>query len=159
MTSPCWLFENLDCSKGFLRLRPPLWLAEKESDAPRSSELAAWCQADRTFQKSIMRKRKANKTVPIISCTKYDFKWELQRLILLTPLLISQILRFWQLIVLKVQYFSSWCDAYASAVWCSWCVLEWLSYPYALVIARAIKVERGSVWRVAISQPRYLARS
>jgi hypothetical protein len=61
------------------------------------------------------------------------------RLILLTPLLISQILRFWQLVVLKVQYFSSWCDAYAGAVWCSWCTLEWLGYPYALMIARAIK--------------------
>jgi hypothetical protein len=35
-----------------------------------------------------------------------DFKWELQGIILLTPLLISQILRFWQLVVLNVQYFS-----------------------------------------------------
>jgi hypothetical protein len=78
----------------------------KEFDATRSSELGAWCQADRTFQKSIMRKRKANKRVPIFSCTKDDFKWELQRIILLTPLLISQILRFWQLVVLKVQYLS-----------------------------------------------------
>jgi hypothetical protein len=35
-----------------------------------------------------------------------DFKWELQGIILLTPLLILQILRFWQLVVLKVQYLS-----------------------------------------------------
>jgi hypothetical protein len=47
-------------------------------------------------------------------------------------------LGFWQLIVWKVQYFSSWCYAYAGAVWCSWCTLEWLGYPYALMIGRAI---------------------
>jgi hypothetical protein len=29
--------------------------------------------------------------------------------------------------------------AYARAVWCSWCTLEWLGYPYALMIGRAIK--------------------
>jgi hypothetical protein len=56
-------------------------------------------------------------------------------------------LGFWQLIVLKVQYFSKlmrciclWRHyAHARAVWCSWCTLEWLGYPCALVIARAIK--------------------
>jgi hypothetical protein len=56
-------------------------------------------------------------------------------------------LGFWQLIVLKVQYFSMlmrciclWRHyAHARAVWCSWCTLEWLGYPYALVIAREIK--------------------
>jgi hypothetical protein len=47
-------------------------------------------------------------------------------------------LGFWQFIVLKVQYFSKlmWCIclwrhyAHARVVWCSWCTLEWLGYPY-----------------------------
>jgi hypothetical protein len=39
----------------------------------------------------------------------------------------------------KCNTFQSWCDAYACAVWCSWCTLEWLGYPYALMIAKAIE--------------------
>jgi hypothetical protein len=36
--------------------------------------------------------------------------------------------------------------AHARAVWCSWCTLEWLGYPYdELVIARAIKGREG-IW-------------
>jgi hypothetical protein len=38
--------------------------------------------------------------------------------------------------------------AHARAVWCSWCALECLSYPYVLVIARAIK-GREKVWVVS----------
>jgi hypothetical protein len=134
--------------------------SRKRIDATRSSELATCCQADRAFQKSIMRKRKANKRVPIFSCMKDDFKWELQRIFLLTPLLISQTLRFRQLIVLQVQYFSSRCNAYACALWCSWCTLEWIGYPYdELVIPKTIKGRGGFEWRVAFSQTRYLACS
>jgi hypothetical protein len=45
-------------------------------------------------QKTITKKkRKATKRVPKFSCTKDDFKWELQG-ILLTPLLTSQIWGF-----------------------------------------------------------------
>jgi hypothetical protein len=38
----------------------------------------------------------------------------------------------------KCNTFQSWCNAYACAVWCSRCTLERLSYPYVLIIGRAI---------------------
>jgi hypothetical protein len=120
----------------------------------------------RGFPQDHYKKRKANLRSSIVSCTDSDFKWELQiRLahtftyfanfgVLTTHCFESAILfKLMRCICLWRHY------ACARAVWCSWCTLEWLGYPYVLVIARAIKVERGSVWRVAISQPRYLARS
>jgi hypothetical protein len=88
------------------------WLAGKGFDATWSSRLAAWDQVDRTFQKSIMRKRKANKRVPSFSCTDNGFVRKLQNRLAHTFTYFAN-LGFWQLIVLKVQYFSSWCDAYA----------------------------------------------
>jgi hypothetical protein len=44
----------------------------------------------------------------------------------------------------KCNTFQSWCDAYAGAVWHSWCKLEWLGYPYALMIGRAVN-SRGRI--------------
>jgi hypothetical protein len=44
----------------------------------------------------------------------------------------------------KCNTFQGWRDAYACAVWCSWCTLEWLGYPYALMIGRAIN-SRGRI--------------
>jgi hypothetical protein len=43
----------------------------------------------------------------------------------------------------SVTLFQSWCNAYACAVWCSWCTLEWLGYPYALMIGKAINSREG----------------
>jgi hypothetical protein len=77
---------------------------------------------------------------------------------LLTSLLISQFWGFDNSLFWKCNTFQSWCHAYACAVWCSWCTLEWFGYPYALVIAREIKSREKVEWRVAFSQPRYLAR-
>jgi hypothetical protein len=71
--------------------------------------------------------------------TKDDFKWELQKIVLLTPLLISQF--FWGFdnsLFWKCNTFQSWRDAYACAIWGSWCTLEWLGYPCVLMIGRAI---------------------
>jgi hypothetical protein len=113
MTSLHWLFENLDRSGEVSTSTVSTWLAGKGFDATRSSRLAAWDHVDRTFQKIIMRERKANKRVSTFSCTDNGFVRKLQIIILLTPFLISQILGFWQLVVSKVRYFSSWCDAYA----------------------------------------------
>jgi hypothetical protein len=64
MTSQCWLFENLDCSRKISTFTVSTWLAGKGINATRSSRWATWDQVDRTFQKIIMRKRKANKRVP-----------------------------------------------------------------------------------------------
>jgi hypothetical protein len=44
----------------------------------------------------------------------------------------------------KCNTFQSWCNAYVSDVWCSWCTLEWLGYPSALMIGRAIN-SRGRI--------------
>jgi hypothetical protein len=138
MTSPHWLFKNLDCSREFLRLRLPLGWQERN-----------WCYKVVVIHgKGPIRQR--------FPKDHYEEKeWLIQefqnflvrqmtlcrnfRLILLTPLLISQIWGFDNSLFWKWNTFQSWCDAYACAVWCSWCTLEWLSYPYALVIARAIK--------------------
>jgi hypothetical protein len=125
--------------------------SRKGIDATRSSWFTTRDQFNRDFQKIIMRKRKANKRVMAL-CGNF-------RIGLLTPLLISQIWGFDNSLFWKCNTFQSWCNAYACAVWCSGCTLEWLGYPYALMIGRAIMVGRVSVWRVAISQPKYLARS
>jgi phage major head subunit gpT-like protein len=76
--------------------------------------LAAWDQVDRTFQKIIMRERKANKRVPTFSCTDNGFVQKLQNSLGLT-FTYSAHLGFWQFLILKVQYFSKlmrcicWC--------------------------------------------------
>jgi hypothetical protein len=61
------------------------------------------------------------------------------RIALVSPLLIPHTWGFGNSWFWKCNTFQSWCDAYAGAVWFSWCTLEWLGYPYALMIARAIK--------------------
>jgi hypothetical protein len=76
------------------------------------------------------------------------------RTILLTPLLNFVNWSCRQLIILRCNIFSKlmrctclWRHyAHAHAVWCSWCTLEWLGYPYdELVIVRAIKGREG-IW-------------
>jgi hypothetical protein len=44
----------------------------------------------------------------------------------------------------KCNTFQIWRDAYACAAWSSWCTLEWLGYPYALMIGNAIN-SRGRI--------------
>jgi hypothetical protein len=129
--------RTLTAREKFSTFTVSTWLARKRIDATRSSRFMARDQFVKDFQWTITKKGML-KTEFHNLLYEDDFKWGLQGIILLTPLLILQILRFWQLIVLKVQYLSSWCDGYAGAVWCSWCTLEWLGYPYALMIGRAI---------------------
>jgi hypothetical protein len=62
MTSPHWLFENLDCSRKLLLLLPIG--SGKELIAKRSSRFAARNQVDGDYQKTFMKKRKASKRVP-----------------------------------------------------------------------------------------------
>jgi hypothetical protein len=50
MTSPCWLFENLDCSREVSTFTVSTWLAGKGIDATRSSRFTARDQFDRDFQ-------------------------------------------------------------------------------------------------------------
>jgi hypothetical protein len=65
---------------------------------------------------------------------------------LLTPLLISQFWGFDNSLFWMCNTFQSWCDAYACAVWCSWCTLEWLGYPYdELVIPKTIIGREGGL--------------
>jgi hypothetical protein len=94
-----WLLE-----KNFYFYRFHL-ASRKGIDATRSSWFTTRDQFDRDFQKIIMRKGRLIKEFPqflvriMALCGNF-------RMGLLTPLLISQILRFWQLLILKVQYFS-----------------------------------------------------
>jgi hypothetical protein len=134
-----WLLKKISTSNA------STWLAGKGIDATRSSRFAARGQVDRNFQKTIIKKREANKRVPKFACTKDDFKRNF-RIILLTPYLFRKfgvltthcfesaiLFKLMRCICLWRHY------AHARAVWCSWCTLEWLGYPYALVIPRAIK--------------------
>jgi hypothetical protein len=88
MTSPHWLFENLDCSRKIFYFYYFHLASRNRIDATRSSRLVAWDQVDRNFHKTIMRKRKANKRVPKFSCMKITSCGNF-RIILLTPLLTS----------------------------------------------------------------------
>jgi hypothetical protein len=155
-----WLLKKFSTSTA------STWLAGKGIDATRSSRLAAYGQVDRTFQKIITRKEGYYKD-SISTCTKDNFMRELQNKLAHTFTYFVN-LGFWQLIVFKVWKFPKLmrCSclrrhyAHACAVWCSWCSLEWLDYPYdKLVISRAFIGRKGSEWRVAFSQPRYLACS
>jgi hypothetical protein len=161
-----------------LTIREP-WLLEKNFyvydfrlagrrgiDATRSSRLAARGQVDRSFEDQY-KKREANLRSSIVSCMDSDCMRKLWNRLAHTFTYFAS-LGFWQLIVLKVQHFSKltrcicvWRHyAHARAVWCPWCTLGWLvTHMMSQWLQGQSKVGRGSVWRVAISQPRYLARS
>jgi hypothetical protein len=135
-------------------------------DATRSSRLAARGQVDRSFEDQY-KKREANLRSSIVSCMDSDCMRKLWNRLAHTFTYFAS-LGFWQLIVLKVQHFSKltrcicvWRHyAHARAVWCPWCTLGWLvTHMMSQWLQGQSKVGRGSVWRVAISQPRYLARS
>jgi hypothetical protein len=157
MISPCWLFENLDRSREFLRLR--LLLGWQERDRwYKVVEICGTRPSRQDFPKDHYKERKANLRSSIVSSTDNDFMRKLQNRLAHT-FTYSANLGFWQLIVWKCNTFQSWCNAYACAVRCSWCTLEWLVTHMRYWLQGQSKVGRGSVWRVAISQPRYLARS
>jgi hypothetical protein len=92
----------------------------------------------RGFPQDHYKKRKANLRSAIVSCKDNDFMRKLRNRLAHTFTYLA-ILGFDNSLHWKCNTFQSWCDAYACAVWCSWCTLEWLGYPYALVIARAIE--------------------
>jgi hypothetical protein len=77
----------------------------KGIDTKRSSRLAAWCQVDRTFPKSIMRKRKANKRVPISPIRRW-LQVGTSRNKLAHTFTYFANFEVLTLVVLKVQYFS-----------------------------------------------------
>jgi hypothetical protein len=114
-----WLLQRISMSNA------STWLAGKGIDAVRLSRLAARGQVDRNYQKIITKgKGRLSKEFHPSLCEGW-LQVELQNNLAHTFTYFAN-LGFWQLIVLKVQYSSSWCDAYACAVWCSWCTLEWL---------------------------------
>jgi hypothetical protein len=63
MTSPCRLFENLDCSRKNSTFTVPTWLAGKGINATRSSWFTARDQFDRISKRSL-QERKAKDRVP-----------------------------------------------------------------------------------------------
>jgi hypothetical protein len=134
------------------------WLAGKGIDAARSSWFTARDQLSEISNRSLQRK-KANDRVPQAPVRKVTSVGTSRNNLAHTFTHFANFWGFDNSLFWKCTTFQSWRDAYAGAVWRSWCTLEWLGYPCALVIARAIKVAKGSVWRGAISQPRYLARS
>jgi hypothetical protein len=114
-------------------------------DAIRSSRVAARDQINQISKRPLRKKRKATKRVPKFSCTKDNFMRELQTNLAHTFTYFVN-LRFDNSLFLRCDNFQSRCDAHACAVWCSWCTLEWLGYPYdELVIARAI-TGRERIW-------------
>jgi hypothetical protein len=142
------------------------WLARRESMLQGHRDSRQGTKSTE-ISKDYYKERKTTKGVPKFSCAKDDFMRKLQNNLAHTFTYFVN-LRFWQLIIFKVWKFSKlmrWTSlrrhyAHARAVWCSWCTLEWLGYPYdELVIARSITGREGSEWRVAFSQPRYLERS
>jgi hypothetical protein len=141
-----------------LTIREP-WLLEKSFyfycshlasrnriDATRSSRFAAWGQVDRNYQKIITKGKGRLSKEFHPSLYEGWLQAELQNNLAHT---FSYFVKFE---VLETHHFKVWkfsklmrCSclrrhyAHACAVWCSWCSLEWLDYPYALVIARATK--------------------
>jgi hypothetical protein len=87
-------------------------ISKKGIDTPRSSRFAARDQVDRDFQKTILKKRKANKRVPeflvrkITSCGNF-------RTICLTPLLNLRVWGVDNSLFLRCNNSQSWCDAHA----------------------------------------------
>jgi hypothetical protein len=112
MSSPHWLFESLDCSREFLRLMLSLGWQEgklmlqghrdmrQETKSTEISTRPPW-------GKGSLIKEFPNFLVRIMAlCGNF-------RIILLTPLLISQIWGFVNSLFWKCNTFQSWCDAYA----------------------------------------------
>jgi hypothetical protein len=93
-----WLLKRISTPKA------STWLAGKGIGATRSSRFAARGQVDRNFQKTII-KRMAKLRSSIISCTHNDFMRKLRNRLAHSFTYFAN-LGFWQLIVLKVQYFS-----------------------------------------------------
>jgi hypothetical protein len=144
MTFPGWLFENLDCSREkFLLLLFSTWLAEKElmlQDCRGSwqgtnlSEISNRPLQERKLQikfHKFLHERwhqvGTSRNNLAHTFTYFAIFWDFDDSL------------FW-----KCNTFQGWCNAYACAVWCSWRTLEWLGYPYALMIGNTIK-SRGRI--------------
>jgi hypothetical protein len=145
MTSPHWLFENLDCSREFLRLRLPLGWQERNLMLQGRRDWRHETKSTGLSKRSLWGKGRLIKEFPhfvvriMALCGNF-------RIGLLTPLLISQIWGFDNSLFWKCNTFQSWCNVYACAVWCSWCALEWLCYLYdGLVIPKTI-IGREGFW-------------
>jgi hypothetical protein len=112
MTSPCWLFENFGCSRKISTFTISTWVAGKELMLQGRRNWRHDAKPIGLSKRALWGKGRLIKEFPhflvriMALCGNF-------RIGLLTPLLVLQILGFWQLIVLKVQYFSSWCEVYA----------------------------------------------
>jgi hypothetical protein len=145
-------------------IREP-WLLKEISTAPASTwlvgrnlmllgrrDLRQETNSTEISKRPLRRKRKATKRVPKFSCTKDNFMRELQNNLAHT-LLNLQMIGVDNFLFLRCKIFKLirctrlWRHyAHAHAVWCSWCTLEWLGYPYdELVIAKAI-IGREGIW-------------
>jgi hypothetical protein len=144
MTSPCWLFENLDCSREkFLLLPFSTWLAEKESmlqDRRDSRQGTNW---PRIPNRPFTRKGRL-----MTEFHKFLHERWLQGGISRNNLAHTStyFANFWGFVnslFWKCNTFSNLTRCICLCSMGSWCTLEWPGYPYALVIAREIKVGRG----------------
>jgi hypothetical protein len=153
-----WLFENLNCSRKVSTSTVSTWLAGRGIVATRSSRFTARDQFDRDFQKIIMRKRRANKRVPISPVRRWLQVGTSKNNLAHTFTYFANF-EVLTLVVSKVQHFSRLmqCVCFCSMVLMMHVRMTWL--PTCVSDCKGNQVERGSVWRVAISQPRYLACS
>jgi hypothetical protein len=143
MTFPCWLFENLDCSGKFSTSTISTWLEGKElmlQDCRGSWQGTNWSSIP---NRPFTRKGKLMTEFRKLLCERW-----LQGVISRNNLA-HTFTYFANFEVLTTRcfesaaLFQSWCNAYACAVWCSWCTLEWLGYPCALMIGNAINSREG----------------
>jgi hypothetical protein len=140
-----WLLKRISASEA------SAWLAGKGSMLQGRRDSRQGTNSTEISKRPLRRKGWLKLRSSIISCTDNDFMQKLQNRLAYTFTYFAS-LGFWQLIIFKVQYFSKlmWCIclwrhyAHARAVWCSWCTLEWLSYPCdELVISKAIIGREG----------------
>jgi hypothetical protein len=126
-----WLLKRISMSMA------SAWLAEKELILQGRRDWRRDAKSIGLSKRALWGKGRLIKEFPNLLYARW-LQVGTSRNILRTPLLISQILGFDNSLFWKCNTFQSWRDAYACAVWCSWCTLEWLGYPYALVIGNAI---------------------
>jgi hypothetical protein len=166
MTSPHWPFENLDCSRKVSTSTVSTWLAGIELMPQGRRDLRHEAKSTGISTRPLWGKERLIKEFPkflvriMTLCGNF-------RIGLLTPLLISQIWGFgnsffWKCNTLQVDAMhmlvKTLCTRSCGMVLTMHVRMTRLPYD-GLVIARAIKGREGFEWRIAFSQPRYLARS
>jgi hypothetical protein len=143
MTFPCWLFENLDCSRKVSTSAVFHLASGKGNRCCKIVKIHGKGPIGRGFPIGHYQERRLRIDSHKLMYEGWHQVGTSRNNLAHTLYLFRKFWGFDNSLFWKCNTFQIWRDAYACAAWCLWCMLEWLGYPYALMIGNAISSREG----------------